>query len=283
MTRDQKETLARLEAELAERASLERELKGLRIVEPEEVEEIEGDEIQPEEALKRIDRLIELEKRSHITFLKYVLMPTLFRAEKAKRAKEEKLPGESPHKYDQEYMELTILENALRGVLVLLDGQVGSEGPGITGQLNMTRGQFISLFLLATEIGRRLPLLSALTGQEELKWADLVPYSTDEGLKRLLHAHKSGSGGRRKAANERKQKMEILAPLFEELKKERFSSRYKSYRSAVEGLLDRDEFIHIREHIPPEGERYPLIAYDAFLYPEAKKIWDAEVRPSKSK
>lgn len=279
MTRGQEEALARLEAELAERASLERELKGLRIVEPEAFEEIEGDEIQPEEVLKRIDRLIELEKRSHITFLKYILMPTLFRAEEARKAKEERLPGEN--KYDQEYMELTILENALLGVLALLDGQLDQEGPKITDQLNMTRGQFVSLFLLTTEIGRRLPLLSALTGQEELKWADLVPYSTDEGLQKLLHAHKSGSGGRRKAANERKQKMEILAPLFEELKKERFSGRYKSYRSAVEGLLDRDEFVHIRNHT--EGMKRPFIAYDTFLYPEAKKIWEAGVRQNKSK
>jgi hypothetical protein len=262
MREDREEALLRLQAELDERALLLREMEGVQAemeggIEPERVEEI----------LKRLSRLSKLEEQSHVTFVKYCLMLTLSQAEEAKRTKEEQFKKGS---YDQEYMELHILEQSLEGVLGMLDEHAFPKS-------------LISLSILLIEIGRRLPLLGTLTGEESLRLTDLLPYSTDAGIQSLLHAHKCGYGGKLKAANEREKKMEILAPLFAALKRERFNGRYRSLRSAVEGLLDRDELCHIHDHIPPDGQKYPLIAYDTFLYPEAKKIWNAEVRVNKSK
>jgi hypothetical protein len=257
MTPDRREALSRLQAEMDERDALIREMEGLKAeiqagIEPERAEEL----------LKSLSRLEVLEEQSHVTFVKYCLMFTLSQAEEAKRAKEEQLPKGD---YDREHMELHILEQSLQGVLGMLDEQAFPKS-------------LIRLSILLIEIGRRLPLLSTLTGEESLKLTDLLPYSTDAGMQSLLHARKCGHGGKQKAANEREKKMEILAPLFDALKRERFSGRYRSLRGAVGALLDRDVLCHIYDHIPPEGKKYPLIAYDTFLYPEAKKIWNAEVR-----
>lgn len=128
-----------------------------------------------------------------------------------------------------------------------------------------------AMMMYLFEIGYYCGVVAATLGEDH-SW-----------LQESLHKQKSGQGGKTKAKKEKDAKLKILEPLFKKLKEVRFAGQYRDCRSAVAGLLDQDDLGHIYDHIPPEGNKYPIISYDDFLYSEAKKIWDATLRPTDHK
>jgi hypothetical protein len=94
-----------------------------------------------------------------------------------------------------------------------------------------------------------------------------------------MHREKSGQGGRKKAEEERKAKLETIKLFLDELKQVRFTGQFKTCRRAVDVLLARDErFLSLADNIE-NGK----ISYDNFLIPEAKKIWNRTIRLDRPK
>jgi hypothetical protein len=120
-------------------------------------------------------------------------------------------------------------------------------------------------------------MMSIVTGKEDGYLSGLSPIT--QYIQSVMHREKSGQGGRKKAEEERKAKLETIKLFLDELKQVRFTGQFKTCRRAVDVLLARDErFLSLADNIE-NGK----ISYDNFLIPEAKKIWNRTIRLDRPK
>jgi hypothetical protein len=251
MTKDQKKRLEQLRTQVFEREELLRKSRLLQ----NQYKESEGDSkmCAAEELLGVLDRLIEIEERkeSHLVFLEYFLLSVLKAASGAVQLKDCTVALRKELKILQVYLESAIED--LRSV---------SDPPAM-----------LSLCLRLVEIGKRLPILSGLTGQEYGE-AELLPFSKHTDIQAILHSRKCGVGPRHRAIDEREKKLKLIEPLIMELQSLRFSGRFRNVQAAVNYLLTQDRYQHLAELIYSDT---PQISYEKFLIKVAKKAWRSAV------
>lgn len=99
-------------------------------------------------------------------------------------------------------------------------------------------------------------------------------------IAKIVKSETFGKGGRSKAKCERKEKLRLIKPLLDELKKVRLSGKYKSCERAVKDLLYGGKYDELLEKVDPSDGGQHFISFKYFLMVEAKKVWENCIKMS---